>query len=85
MSKLSCQEVLEQLSEYLDEDVRAELCAEIESHLTACHHCRAEVDTIKLTIHLYRTDEVLPQPITLNDRLRAALDAAYREHEEQRD
>ena len=85
MSKLSCQEVLEQLSEYLDEDLRAELCAEIESHLKACHHCKAEVDTIRLTIHLYRTDEVVPQPITLSDRLRAALDAAYRESEEKRD
>ncbi len=77
MRKLSCQEVLDQLWEYLDEEARAELCAEIETHLTACSNCQVEVDSIKHTILLYRSDEQVRTPVLLSDRLRDALNQAY--------
>lgn len=77
MRKLSCQEVLDQLWEYLDEEARAELCAEIELHLTACSNCQVEVDTIKHTILLYRSEEQVRTPVQLSDRLRTALSQAY--------
>jgi anti-sigma factor (TIGR02949 family) len=80
--KLSCQEVLDQLWEYLDEDARAELCAEIQTHLTACSNCQVEVDTIKHTILLYRSEEQVRTPVQLSDRLRAALADAYDHPEE---
>jgi len=75
--KLSCQEVLDQLWEYLDEEARAELCAEIETHLTACSNCQVEVDSIKHTILLYRSEEQVRTPVLLSDRLRDALNQAY--------
>lgn len=77
--KLSCQEVLDQLWEYLDVDARAELCAEIETHLTACSNCQVEVDTIKHTIQMYCAEEQVRTPVQLSDRLRAALTKAYGE------
>lgn len=77
MRKLSCQEVLDQLWEYLDEEARAELCAEIETHLTACSNCQVEVDSIKHTILLYRSEEQVRTPVLLSDRLRDALNQAY--------
>lgn len=79
MRKLSCQEVLDHLSEYLDDDVRAELVSQVDLHIGHCQHCRIEVDTLKHTIFIFRKDErvFLPQPLT--DRLQAVLEQAYRE------
>ena len=77
MRKLSCQEVLDQLWEYLDEEARANLCAEIETHLTACSNCQVEVDSIRHTILLYRSDEQVRTPVLLSDRLRDALKQDY--------
>ncbi len=79
MKKLSCQEVLDQLSDFLEEDVAAELRTEIEAHLNGCHHCHVEVDTLRTTIQLYQSDDGVGTPLHLSDRLRTALEAAYRE------
>lgn len=80
MRKITCQEVLDQLWEYLDDEARAELCSEIEGHLTACSHCRVEVDSLRKTVLLYRSGDEAKTPIQLSERLRAALETAYREH-----
>jgi anti-sigma factor RsiW len=77
--KLGCEEVLEQLSEYLDEDARAELCEAIEQHLERCHDCQVEVDTIKKTILLYQADRVVPIPTRVSDQVVTALARAYRQ------
>ncbi len=79
MSRMRCEEVLEQLWEYLDEDARAELTARINEHLGTCRDCSVEVDTLRKTISLYRADEPAQVPIVLSDKLRAALQDAYRE------
>lgn len=77
--KLGCEEVLEQLGEYLDEDARAELCEAIEQHLERCHDCQVEVDTIKKTILLYHADRVVPIPTGVSERVVTALAKAYRQ------
>ena len=51
--------LLDSLSDYLDGDASAELCAEIERHLTGCTDCRVVVDTLRKTVALYHE---LPQP-----------------------
>jgi len=79
VKKLNCQEVLDQLSDYLEEDVAAELRLQIESHLNGCRHCHLEVDTLRTTIQLYRLDDPVGLPIRLSERIRVALEAAYRE------
>ena len=47
--KINCQELLDSLADYLDEDAQAELCRNIEEHLNACHDCQVYVDTVKKT------------------------------------
>jgi anti-sigma factor (TIGR02949 family) len=79
VSKLSCQEVLDQLWEYLDDDARAELSARIDEHLGRCKDCSVEVDSLRKTISLYRCEEAVAVPIQLSDRLLEALGKAYRE------
>ncbi len=68
MGKAQCHLLLEKLSDYLDGEVSAELCAEIEHHLDGCDDCRVVVDTLRKTMALYRE---LPQPeLPLEARLR---------------
>lgn len=73
----NCQEVLDQLSEYLDEDARQELCRAIEEHLSACHDCQVYVDTVKKTIVLYHADRDIETPVRVSDQLRAAMVRCY--------
>jgi len=76
---LDCNEVLEQLSDYLDEDAREELCRAIESHLTQCHDCQIYVDSVKKTIVLYQADRKVELPLHVTARLDAALAREYGE------
>jgi hypothetical protein len=78
MRRLTCQEVLDQLSEYLDADTRAELVGEVDHHLGGCVHCRIEVDTLRRTILLYRQEERVVLPSHLTVRLSEALERLYR-------
>ncbi|MCX8061858.1 MAG: zf-HC2 domain-containing protein [Anaerolineales bacterium] len=65
----SCREMLGSLSEYLDGELEAELCAAIESHLSECENCRIVVDTLRKTITLYHQhaeeDPQLPAEVRL--------------------
>ena len=79
VTKLTCQEVLDQLWEYLDEDAREELTSRINEHLGGCNHCKVEVDSLKQTISLYQCEDRVVVPIQLSDRVRAALQQAYGE------
>ena len=59
MTNVTCHDLLDGLSDYLDGDAPAELCAEIERHLAECDKCRIVVDTLRKTVTLYHQ---LPQP-----------------------
>ncbi len=74
---MECNELIEQLSEYLDPEARAQICREVEEHLSRCHDCSLYVDTVKKTIVIARSGSTPTPPITLNDRLQAALVRAY--------
>ncbi len=78
---MDCNEVLEQLAEYLDDDAREELCQAINAHLTRCRDCRLEVDTVKKTIVLYQVDREVPLPASVFSGLEAAMSKEYRKSE----
>ncbi len=75
---MDCSEVLDQLADYLDADAREDLCRAIEEHLSHCHGCRVEVDSVRRTIVLYQADREVELPSTVMNRLEAALAAEYR-------
>ncbi len=50
----TCQELKAQLSDYIDGELDAEVCTELERHLAGCDNCRIVVDTLRKTILLYR-------------------------------
>ena len=78
LRRLTCQEVLDELSDYLDDEARAELVQEVDQHLSHCAHCQVEVDSMRRTIAIYRCDERVVLPVSLCDKLQKALDQAYR-------
>lgn len=68
-----CKEILEQLSAYIDDELEASLCAEIEAHLAECPDCQALVDTLRKTVTLYRECEPDDLPPGVRDRLYKVL------------
>lgn len=77
MKDIECDEVLEQLSEYIDEETRAELCEAIKEHLARCHDCQIKVDTVKKTIVLYQKNSSVELPLRATAKLSAALAQEY--------
>jgi len=71
---LTCREVIDALSAYLDDDLRKEVAAEIEKHIELCDDCRAEFDTLNMTIKLYRGSESSELPAGSHDRLMKVLE-----------
>jgi predicted anti-sigma-YlaC factor YlaD len=71
---------MDQLADYLDDEARAELIAQVDLHVGSCQHCRVEVDRLRRTIMIYRCDERVILPVRLEGRLRVALEQAYRDH-----
>lgn len=50
-----CPDVLDLFSHYLEGDISADVCAEMESHLGGCARCRGACDSLKHTLALCRT------------------------------
>lgn len=75
---MNCKEVLEQLSDYVDDEARAELCRAIEEHLARCGNCKIYVDTVKKTILLYHNDGPAEAPVRVSAALESALAREYR-------
>jgi predicted anti-sigma-YlaC factor YlaD len=69
----NCQELLGQLSDYIDGELETSLCAEIEEHLSGCSDCRIMVDTMRKTIILYRDQAPVELPPDVKDRLYSVL------------
>jgi len=70
-----CRHLLSSLSEFADNTLDEELCAEIERHISECEDCRVVVDTLKKTIYLYHeTVEPPGLPAEIRTRLFKRLD-----------
>ena len=51
----NCRHLLDSLSEYIDGQLREEICQELEKHLAECDNCQIVVDSLRRTISLYHT------------------------------
>ena len=67
----TCEGLLGSLSDYIDGELGAELCREIEKHIADCENCRIVVDTTRKTIDLVHasSDPQTGLPDEVRDRL----------------
>ena len=71
---LTCKEFLEELSDYLDENVDAQVKARLEQHIALCPNCWVVCDTTKRTIKIYKGMEPYRMPADVESRLLSALE-----------
>lgn len=71
---MTCKEVLESISLLLDEELKQDIVVEMHRHIGKCSDCRAEFDTLTMTLKLYRHDEAPQMPTGCHDRLIKVLE-----------
>ena len=68
----NCRHLLDQVSDYIDGELEANLCAELEKHLADCDNCSVLVDTLHKTVLIYQKDYQQNQ-VTLSNEVTARL------------
>ena len=71
---LTCKDFLNELSDYLDENLDAEVRAGLEQHITECPNCWVIADTTRKTIQIYKGMDPFPIPADVESRLMKALE-----------
>jgi putative zinc finger protein len=66
---IRCEEILREISSYLDEEITSEVRVQIESHICACRHCEVLVNTTKKTLTLVSNNSFLELPQGVSERL----------------
>jgi RNA polymerase sigma-70 factor, ECF subfamily len=70
----TCPDVLTMFSQHLEDEISAELCAEMERHLEACDRCRGACASLKRTLALCRTaGSAVEVPASMQDSVKVAL------------
>ncbi|WP_322488198.1 anti-sigma factor family protein [Chloroflexus sp.] len=66
-----CLDLIDRLNDYLDGELNAASCAELEEHLRQCPECQALLASLQQTVDLLHHLDDLPPPLppALEDRL----------------
>ena len=59
---LTCKQFLDELSDYLDEDVDVAVRSRLEQHIQECPNCWVMCDTTKKTVQIYKGMDPYPIP-----------------------
>jgi len=70
---MTCRELFERLSEYVDGELSQEICEEIQRHMEGCEPCVAFAKTLKKTAELCRRLPSRPIPPEVAADLRGVL------------
>ena len=71
---LTCKEFLQELSDYLDSTVDAELRRKLEAHISECPNCFVILDTTQKTIKVYKGMQPQEIPADVHARLMRAVE-----------
>jgi putative zinc finger protein len=75
--EISCTEVWQEVSGYLDGEAEPELKDRIEFHLKKCRSCRAVLDGMRNTVQLLTDGEWYPLPSGFSERLFKRLSSEH--------
>lgn len=70
---MNCSDFLKELTDYLDGAIDDRTKAELDEHLAWCHNCFVICNTTKMTIEIYRDQELYELPDDLRTKLRSAI------------
>ena len=70
---ISCEEILREVSNYIDSEVTEDLRRQIEEHLRGCHNCTVLVSTTRKTVSLLSSSRILELPSDVSQRLMQRL------------
>ena len=79
-----CREIFSLLSQYLDLELPAGICREIETHIADCEPCIEFTESLRRTIELCRKYEPSEMPAPLGTEARRQLLDAYHRMQEGR-
>jgi anti-sigma factor RsiW len=71
---VSCEHVLNQLSNFIDGDIDPGLRAEVESHLKMCRRCSVLHDSSRKMLVIVADERTFEIPVGYSDRLHAHID-----------
>jgi RNA polymerase sigma-70 factor (ECF subfamily) len=72
-----CHEIFALLSEYLDLELPAEACREMESHMAGCQPCIEFADSLRKTVELCHEYQASEMPGPISEAARTRLEAAW--------
>jgi Putative zinc-finger len=67
--EISCVEVWREISNYLNEEISAEMRERMEAHFKVCAHCTAVLDGTRNVVELIGDGRVFPVPDGFSKRL----------------
>ena len=73
--EINCREVLQEISNYLEKDVPADLRTRLESHFQQCSHCRAVLDGTGNLLRLVGDGQAFDLPPGFGQRLQQRITA----------
>ena len=73
-----CKQVFAMLSDYLNLELPAETCREIEAHIAGCEPCVEFAESLRKTVDLCRKYQPTELPAPMGDQAKAQLLEAYR-------
>lgn len=73
MKMLTCEEVLANLSNYLDGECLADLRAQLEDHISKCRRCRVVFDSTGKMLKILVDVEPFEVPLAVSARLYSRL------------
>jgi anti-sigma factor RsiW len=74
-----CKELFAMLSEYVDGELPATTCAEIEAHFAGCPPCVEFIANFKKTIQMTQEWQPDTQPLQVSPARQAELEQAWRQ------
>ncbi len=74
---IRCEEILREISNYIDDDVTPELRRQVEQHLGDCRRCTVLVNTTRQTLTLVGDHCILELPKEVAERLMNRLNACW--------
>ncbi len=69
----TCPDVLTLFSRHLEDEISAEVCADMERHLQSCPRCRMACDSLRRTLALCRTAPAVDVPVSVQNSVRVAI------------